>query len=192
MKTERKKTDRRTLYTKKVIKDSFLLLKRSKAYADITVADLCREAEISRGTFYLHYRNTADVLHEVLEEAVSAISSLEHQLYPQQCANAQCGYPLCRYIRENETYHCLFFDDTLSALIVGKIYSAHKESIIRVWAERTRLSVEQLEMIAWFQLNGCFAAAKKSKHVSDESWAETQNMIDTFLRKGFATLDDKN
>ena len=43
-----RKTDRRTVYTKKAIGDAFLRVKRNKDYNAITVADICREAEISR------------------------------------------------------------------------------------------------------------------------------------------------
>ena len=52
-----RKTDRRTVYTKKAIGDAFLRAKRNKDYNTITVADICREAEISRGTFYAHSSN---------------------------------------------------------------------------------------------------------------------------------------
>ena len=45
-----RKTDRRTLYTRMVIKEALLSLLAEKEYADITIADLCREAEINRGT----------------------------------------------------------------------------------------------------------------------------------------------
>ena len=52
-----RKTDRRTLYTRMAVKDALLELLKEKEYADITVADLCRAAQLSRGTFYLHYGN---------------------------------------------------------------------------------------------------------------------------------------
>lgn len=189
MEHKAKKTDRRTLYTRRVIQEAFLRIKRTKAYSDITVADICREAEISRGTFYLHYRNTADVLDEVLNEALAATNTLEQQLYPSRCPNSDCGYPMCQYIRGNDAYRCLFFDDALSSQILEKIYAVHKDDIVKLWARKTELSREQLEMIAWFQLSGCFAAAKKSGDLSDESWAQTQALIDTFLRSGLDSLN---
>ena len=45
-----RKTDRRTMYTRMVIKDALLELLRETDFAEITVAGLCREAEINRGT----------------------------------------------------------------------------------------------------------------------------------------------
>ncbi len=51
-----RKKDRRTRYTQKAIRDAFLRVKRMKEYNAITIADICREAEISRGTFYWSIR----------------------------------------------------------------------------------------------------------------------------------------
>ena len=57
------KTDRRTVYTKEAIRAAFLRGKRAKEYGAITAADICREAEVSQGTFYAHFGNIAKVLH---------------------------------------------------------------------------------------------------------------------------------
>ena len=64
-----RKMDRRALYTQKAIKEAFLRVKRNKDYNAITVADICREAEISRGTFYAHFGNIAEILDALLDEA---------------------------------------------------------------------------------------------------------------------------
>lgn len=62
------KEDRRTRYTRQVIKEAFLKLLEEKEYPKITVTEICRLAEINRGTFYLHYYDTADVLDDLLSE----------------------------------------------------------------------------------------------------------------------------
>lgn len=45
------KEDRRTRYTKNIIKDTLLELMHQKSFDKITVTELCRKAEINRGTF---------------------------------------------------------------------------------------------------------------------------------------------
>lgn len=62
---KQRKTDRRTLYTRMVVKEALLELLSEMDYADITVATLCRKAEINRGTFYLHYGNLSQVMDEL-------------------------------------------------------------------------------------------------------------------------------
>ena len=47
--------DRRTCYTKQQIHEAFFSLLREKGFEGTTVTGICARAEISRGTFYLHY-----------------------------------------------------------------------------------------------------------------------------------------
>lgn len=78
---DERKMDRRALYTQKAIKDAFLRVKRNKDYNMITVADICREAEISRGTFYAHFSNIAEVLDTLLDEALANMDYLWESLF---------------------------------------------------------------------------------------------------------------
>lgn len=56
-----------------VIRQSFLFLLKEQPMEKITVADICRLAEINRATFYRHYESQYGVLYELedrlLEEA---------------------------------------------------------------------------------------------------------------------------
>ncbi len=71
-----KKEDRRIRYTKQVIKDTLLKLLEKNQFAKITVTELCRRAEINRGTFYLHYYDMNDVLDDILDDMLSDTSSV--------------------------------------------------------------------------------------------------------------------
>lgn len=61
-----RKTDRRTVMTKGMIQDALLELLQNTPYEKITVTALCKQSEITRATFYLHYNNIDDVLEELL------------------------------------------------------------------------------------------------------------------------------
>lgn len=186
--TQEKKMDRRTIYTKNVICQSFLKLKNTRDFNHITISDICREAQISRGTFYLHYKNITEVLDELLERAFSETLSLTEQLSAPGC-KSQCGYPLCQYIRNSSIYRCLFFDDTLSPYIIEKIYRSHKEALIEAIGKKTHLPPQQLSMLAYFQLTGCFLAAKRGIGLSDAQWEKNQSVIDTFILGGLKALE---
>ena len=62
MSEKTRKQDRRTRYTRQTIKDTFLELLNQKSFTKITVTEICKNAEINRGTFYLHYYDIHDVL----------------------------------------------------------------------------------------------------------------------------------
>ena len=48
-----------------VIRQSFLFLLKEQSIEKITVADVCRLAEINRATFYRHYENQYSILYEL-------------------------------------------------------------------------------------------------------------------------------
>ena len=57
--------DRRIIYTKKVIKDSFIDLLEQKPINKITVTELCTHCEINRATFYRYYEDIYDLLEKL-------------------------------------------------------------------------------------------------------------------------------
>lgn len=67
------KGNRRILYTKKIIKESLLELLENKKIHQITVTDICRNADINRGTFYTHYKDAYDLLQSMEDELFNQI-----------------------------------------------------------------------------------------------------------------------
>ena len=180
-----RKTDRRTLYTRQVIKDAFLSLKKGRDFNSITVSAICKEAEISRGTFYLHYQNTRDVLDDILDDIMPQTSELTAQLSLSQGDVSCCLSPFCAFIRENEQYHCIFLDDSLSAYLVEKILSGYKETTLRQLSQNSSLSHRQLEDLLCFQFNGCFAVIKRNICLGTSEWEQIRTCIDRFIKSGF-------
>lgn len=66
------KTDARIRYTKLAIRNAFLNLLEKFTIEKITVAEICRTAEINRATFYRYYDNEYDLL-----------SSLENEMFEE-------------------------------------------------------------------------------------------------------------
>ena len=65
-----KKIDRRTAYTRMMIKKSLYHLLEKKHLSEITVKEICEGAEINRATFYRNYLDIYD-LYEKLEEELT-------------------------------------------------------------------------------------------------------------------------
>lgn len=70
------KGNRRTLYTNMVIKKSLIKLLQSKEIHKITVTDICKEADINRGTFYTYYNDPFDLLQKMEDEFFNKL--IEH------------------------------------------------------------------------------------------------------------------
>ena len=71
------KIDRRRRYTLSVIREAFFALLAEVGFAKMTVADICRCADINRGTFYLHYEDKFALLDALIDEALAAAPPLE-------------------------------------------------------------------------------------------------------------------
>ena len=68
------KSDLRVTKTRRLIKAAFLDLVQAKPVQKITVTELAKRAEISKGTFYLHYLDIYDLYNQMVEETVAKIA----------------------------------------------------------------------------------------------------------------------
>jgi AcrR family transcriptional regulator len=67
--------DLRQKKTLRAITESFYQLRKQKKLEAITVTELCRHAEISKATFYLHYRDIFDLSEKLQTEVIESIFS---------------------------------------------------------------------------------------------------------------------
>ena len=95
------KIDRRRRYTLSVIREAFFALLAEVGFAKMTVADICRRADINRGTFYLHYEDKFALLDTLIDEALAAVPPLE---------GTEAG-ALCQRPPANDDYYLLYSDD---------------------------------------------------------------------------------
>ena len=65
--------DRRILRTRTQLKAALTELLAKKDIQDITVCELAEKVDISRGTFYLHYKNVFDMLEKIENEMLDGL-----------------------------------------------------------------------------------------------------------------------
>ena len=179
-----KKQDPRTVQTKVLIKQTLLDMMKKTAFEKITVSELCKIAEINRGTFYLHYCDLWAVLEELEEEALQEESSTE--LY-QCCLTAEhyeCPYGICDKIHTHPEYGVIFFDDSLTGHVIEKIAQQSKDKYVTALVRQLDLTAEQAETIFCFQLNGCLAINKKIYRNGSKNWEASRDLIGGFIQSG--------
>lgn len=71
------KTDRRSQKTISAIQNTALQLMCTRRMNEIKIVDLCMAADINRTTFYLHYRNIAEVLRSLIDDMAAQIFDSE-------------------------------------------------------------------------------------------------------------------
>lgn len=194
--TKARKIDRRTLYTINIIKDSFLDLINQKAYTQINVAELCRQADITRSTFYLHFDNLTDVLNAVLDDAFLFNQSTSLSTLPESqpltidlLRENESLLPACQRIADSSKYRQLLMDPSLSEYIIGRIIAHEKDKIVPSIQKRTGLNKNEAELLFIYSINGSFAINKRHHFIKDDAWYQELQLLNTFTSGGYNSLE---
>ena len=69
-------SDKRVIRTKKAIKNALFKIMESKDISSITISELTAGANVNRRTFYTHYRSITDILDEIENDLVNALTEM--------------------------------------------------------------------------------------------------------------------
>lgn len=194
-----RKTDRRTITTKTQIKDALLILLKSTSYNRISVSLLCKQAQITRPTFYLHYQNLNEVLDEILDDALR-ITELDQSISKYDCDDAEhasspaysaknreyrdSDLPVCQRAVCHPKYRVLFMNDSTSPIILEKLYQSQKKKHIPEFMKRYSATEWEADILFRYSLYGNFAVNKSLGWVRNDDWYKAQNLIQKiFVRK---------
>lgn len=198
-----RKMDRRTLYTKMVVKDALLELLATLPFEEITVAAVCRQADVTRTTFYLHFNSLTSVLDEVLDDALRIAESqsadpnasmaemlqlLDTGATVQQLREHDTLLPACQRMADQPKYRALFMDETLSNYIIKKMYLAEREKMIPILMGNCGLSKREADKLFLLVIYGAFYVNKSMNWKKDDEWYRVQRVLSKFILGGFNTL----
>lgn len=176
-----RKTDRRTIYTQNVIKESLLELLSEKTFDKLTVSQLCNQADLTRTTFYVHYNNLTDVLDSVIEDALEIATTTDSN-------KDATFFPACQRIADMPKYRSLFMDETLSGYIVKKMFQYEKNILMPQLINDSHLSKTEAELLFRFLLNGSFSVNKALGWDKNDTWYDFQNLLLKFIRGGLKNI----
>ena len=100
---EKTKSDRRVKYTLMVIRQSFVKLLKQKPISKITIKEICEDADINRATFYAHYLDQYDLLHQIETGIIDDINQYLNNCDLKNVSKvpAQMLDKILEYIKEN-------------------------------------------------------------------------------------------
>jgi AcrR family transcriptional regulator len=101
------KIDRRTAYTRMVIRESLYKLLQDKSLSEITVKELCELSDINRATFYRNYQDIYD-LYEKLEMELTKNAFASGNIENDR-------YTLLELIYEHQEFYREFFNSRLES-----------------------------------------------------------------------------
>jgi AcrR family transcriptional regulator len=79
-----KKENRKSRYSKMVIRESLMELMKSKPILSVSVKDICDLADISRSTFYDHYKDQYDLLKQIEDETLAYFEDMLNKYKDKQ------------------------------------------------------------------------------------------------------------
>lgn len=149
--------DRRARRSRKLLKESLLELMKRKTFADISVRDVTDAADMNRGTFYLHYSGTTELLQSLEEDLLSELQALVDAHMQETVAVGSVApvfEPVLDFLVEHrETCAVLFKSSEASGFFQALQQLVHEngEPLVRTWfhPEDPRLTGYLLNFLAW-------------------------------------------
>lgn len=184
------------------IKEALLRVMRSRTLDSVSVAELARQAQVSRTTFYAHFNN----VYEVFQALVGRLSDMRPHApwtYPDSngvadgpgearpsCRTGCIAIPYCQIIRSAGKYAPVVADPRFLPELLRSDHSIDRE----FFSERlagSSLSRRRIKALCVFQMSGCHALAT-SGLASEGDWPELQETIDAFIDGGITALGKKH
>lgn len=127
------KNNRRAQYTRQQLKQALIRLLETKPLAAITVTELCQEADVNRGTFYLHYASPAELFASIEEDLVTQIMPL----LQSRAANLdQWLPPILDVIKDQETATQIIIRNIHDSPVLQAVLAPIHEQTLGQYRER--------------------------------------------------------
>ena len=99
MEEKRKKAEyRSSIRSKTLIRSALVSLMQEKPFEKITITDIVRKADINRGTFYAHFKDSREVLERIRADALHEMEEAFYSL-PAGSAMQQLWIPWMHFPR---------------------------------------------------------------------------------------------
>lgn len=173
--------DRRTKYTKKVIKDTFLNLLSEKDINKVTVSEICKIADINRATFYRYYFDIYDLLNHIEQDFETELKSAYHPKSDDEKTVFEFSKSLLEVFLENkELVKVLFTTNNNNMPFLNNILEIAYERCREKWEkDLPELTEEDMEYASIFIFNGALGVINFwIKNDFDKDIEEVSNIIE--------------
>lgn len=145
--------DRRTAYTRMVLKESLYKLLGTKHLSEITVKELCEIAQINRATFYRNYMDIYD-LYEKLEEELTKSAFFDDNIEEDR-------YKLLELIYDNQSFYKEFFESRLESRYIKSMVEMMYEKMKQLLIHRGTFNERTFEISYQYNYYGVIGVLKE-------------------------------
>ncbi|MBQ9383396.1 MAG: TetR/AcrR family transcriptional regulator [Ruminiclostridium sp.] len=156
-----KATDRRTLKTKKAIRDALADLLTEKELHKVTVQEIADKADINRATFYKHYLDIYDLYDKTEQDILGEIGMLVLRL--EELPPEKFFTELTDHIDDNRTVFGMIFNPNGKGTLRAKFDRCMEGLFRQIEAEKLGLDLKdgKLTYQTCYRAQGCIAVISK-------------------------------
>ena len=156
MERTEKKTDRRSIKTKKAIRNAFAQLLSRKPLDEITVKDIAATADINRKTFYNYYSGVYQIIDEIENQMISSLDLLVSDVdFKEAMQNPRILFEKMTTVLYDDLDfygHLLKIDRNVS--LVSKITGLLKEKVKSAFSSQIEVDSGKLDVMVDYAISG--------------------------------------
>lgn len=184
-----RKTDRRTVYTRNVIREAFLNLMKQFPVEKITVTEICRLAEINRCTFYIHYADAMQVFEEFENEVYEKLIVFVNESLTDEDNRQNLSNIMYASFREDPIYTAVMESGRVVGLF-RRLTEYVKSEVVAISEETGLLTRREAELFTTFIINGCAAVYMEWYNTRNFEGIEEENrFLNRLMEHGMSVLD---
>ena len=147
--------NRRVRYTKMVLRESLIELLKEKPINRITVTDICKQADLNRGTFYNYYCDAFDLLAQIEEELYQELMDVTMQ-FNDNGVSGDLLVDILTCIEKNRDFCYVLLNLHGDQTFVSRLLEMTRVYTFRYWNENNinNLTQEQMDLLYTFFANG--------------------------------------
>lgn len=130
---------RSAIRSKSLIKKALATLMHEKELNKITVSDIIREADISRGTFYAHYPDIYSVLEQIETEELKKMMTLVNQSKDQNSEihnSTDFLTIICNYLYADFDYYKMLMQTSFLNNFLNRLIEVYYEDTVATLLEK--------------------------------------------------------
>ncbi|WP_025025937.1 TetR/AcrR family transcriptional regulator [Caldalkalibacillus mannanilyticus] len=184
------KIDRRKQYTRMVLKDSFIKLLQEIPLANITIKGVCEHADINRSTFYSHFTDLYDLLHQVEDDIIEDLNqALSTYSYSIEEENYQMIEKVLEYLVENRESCETLFSEHGAPSFQRKVMMLAHTHFNKLWTVESNTLPHNVEYLSQYIVNGSIHVIQIwLKNGSKESPKEMAELIQKLANRGLSSF----
>lgn len=149
--------DMRVVKTKQAIYDGLIHLLQTRSLDQIKISELCRTANVNRGTFYLHYSRVEDVFEEYFQTVTADLATSYEEPYrhvkrlnPQELEPSTIR--LFHHIQHYGSFYRIVFSKSVPLAYYYMLFDEVRKLLLRDTMSRNQNDIDH-ELFCSYQAN---------------------------------------